>query len=116
MSLLGRNAPHTAKVQNRAMQRNNRGQQVFEPVGSLVDVQCMVEPVRDWSQAEEAQTLGLQVIDLMVVRSALWPGDIHSHVLWNGNWYETVGAPQHHSVSKRTSHYRVTIKWLRKEA
>lgn len=115
MSLLGRRAPHTVQVQNRAMTRNERGQQVFGPVGALIPERCMVEPVRDWSQAEEAETLGLQIIDLMVIRSKRWPGDVHSHVLWEGKWYETVGAPQHHSVSKRTSHYRITIKWLKKD-
>lgn len=114
MSLLGRNAPHTVMVQNREMQRNERGAQILLPVGEPVAVQCMVEPVRDWSQAEESETLGLQVIDLRVIRSRLWPGDIHSHVVWEGELYETVGAPQHYSVSRRTAHFRVTVKWLKK--
>lgn len=115
MSLLGRRAPHTVHVQLREAGRDLRGLTVFENVGDLIPERCMVEPVRDWSQAEEAETVGLQVIDLMVIRSRHWPGDIHAHVLWNGNWYETVGAPQHHSVSRRTGHYRVTIKWLKKD-
>lgn len=115
MSLLDRRAPHKVQVQLREMHRNERGMQVFVPVGALITQRCMVEPVRDWSQAEEAQALGLQVVDLMVVRSRNWPGDIHSHVLWEGNWYETVGAPQHYSVSRRTRHYRITLKWLKKD-
>lgn len=115
MSLLTRKAPHTAYIQRRRSERNERGLNVWVNVGDLIRERCMVEPVRDWSQAEEAETVGLQVIDLMVVRSKTWRGDINSHVLWNGNWYETVGAPQHHSASKRTSHWRVTIKWLRKD-
>ena len=114
MSMLDRKAPHTVQIQNREMRRNAQGLQEFVPVGVLSTERCMVEPVRDWSQAEEAETIGIQVIDLMVIRSRRWPGDINSHVLWEGNWYETVGAPQHHSVSRRTRHYRVTVKWLKK--
>lgn len=114
MSLLGRKAPHTVQIQNRKLTRNERGLQEYVADGPLISERCMVEPVRDWSTAEESETVGLQVIDLMVVRSRTWGGDINSHILWNGNWYETVGAPQHHSVSPRTSHYRVTIKWLKK--
>lgn len=114
MSLLGRRAPHRATIQNRKLTRNAQGLQVFVPDGDPIPVKCMIEPVRDWSSSEEVETLGLQVVDLGVVRSKKWPGDIDSHVLFNGSWYETVGAPQHHSVSRRTSHYRVTIKWLKK--
>lgn len=115
MSLLGRRAPHTVQVQNQGMTRDVRGLQKLGPVGARIPVRCMVEPVRDWSQAEETDALGLQVIDLRVLRAREWPGDVLSLVLWEGDWYETVGAPQHHSVSKRTGHWRVTIKWLRKD-
>ncbi len=115
MSLLGRRAPHRVSIQNRKLERNERGQQVYVLDGAPIpDVRCMIEPVRDWSSSEEVETLGLQVVDLGVVRSKKWPGNIDAHVLFKGNWYETVGAPQHHSVSPRTSHYRVTIKWLKK--
>lgn len=113
MSLLDRKAPHTVYIQNRVMRRNNRGLQIYEDDGDPIPVRCMVEPVRDWSQAEESEVLGLQVIDLMVIRSRRWPGNIDSHVWWEGNLYETSGAPQHHSVSRRTRHFRVTIKWIR---
>lgn len=115
MSLLGRRAPHRVSIQNQQLERNERGQQVHVPDGDLIPgIRCMIEPVRDWSSSEEVETLGLQVVDLAVVRSKHWPGTIDSQILFNGNWYETVGAPQHHSVSRRTSHYRVTIKWLKK--
>jgi hypothetical protein len=114
MSLLTRGAPHKFLVQNRKLTRNDRGQQVYVPDGEPIPVRGMVEPVRDWSSAEETETLGLQVIDLGVVRAKKWPGDINSHVIYAGSLYETVGAPQHHSVSPRTSHFRVTIKWLEK--
>ena len=115
MGLLDRKAPHRVTIQMRGMTRNERGQQVFGDVGEPIpNIKCMVEPVRDWSSAEESESLGMQVIDLGVVRSKKWPGDIDSHVLFNGNLYETVGSPQHHSVSRRTGHYRITIKWLKK--
>lgn len=113
MSLLGRKAPHTVQVQKRKMVRNDRGQREYVPDGTPIAVRCMVEPVRDWSSSEEVESLGLQVVDLAIVRARKWPGDINSYVLFDGAEYETVGAPQRHSVSKRTGHHRVTIKWLR---
>jgi hypothetical protein len=113
MSLLRRKAPHTVQVQLRETVRNAQGLRVDQNVGAPIPVRCMVEPVRDWSSSEEVESLGLQVVDLGIVRSATWPGDIKSHVIFKGALYETVGAPQHHSVSKRTGHFRVTIKWLR---
>lgn len=113
MSLLTRKAPHTVQVQNRKMGRDERGQRAYVPDGPPVTVRCMGEPVRDWSSSEEVESLGLQVVDLTIIRAKTWPGNVNSYVLYNGAEYETVGAPQHHSVSRRTSHYRVTIKWLR---
>lgn len=113
MSLLRRKAPHTVLVQNRETTRNDAGLRVDENVGDPIPVRCMGEPVRDWSSSEEVESLGLQVVDLTIIRASTWPGDIKSHVIYAGALYETVGAPQHHNVSRRTSHYRVTIKWLR---
>lgn len=114
MSLLDRKAPHTVLVQHRESTRNERGLPVFAPVGDPVAVRCMAEPVRDWASAEEEQTNGLQVINMMVIRARHWPGDLNSHVLYDGNWYETVGVPQHHNVSRRTRHWRITVKWIKK--
>ena len=113
MSLLGRKAPHVVTVQNRVVTRNAQGQRVYVNDGPPMTVRGMVEPVRDWSSSEESESLGLQVIDLMIIRSREWPGNVDSHVTFNGALYETVGAPQRHSVSPRTGHFRVTIKWLR---
>lgn len=113
MSLLGSKAPHTVQVQKRKMIRTERGQRDYIPDGVPITVRCMVEPVRDWSSSEEVESLGLQVVDLAIIRSREWPGDINSYVSFDGSEYETVGAPQRHSVSKRTGHYRVTVKWLR---
>lgn len=114
MTLLGRRAPHLAYVQNRTVVRDERGMQSLINVGDPVAVKCMVEPVRDWSSVEESRELGLQMIDLAVVRAKHWPGDIDAHVTYNGSLYETVGAPQHYNVSPRTSHFRITLKWLKK--
>lgn len=114
MSLLGRRAPHVAYVQNREYTRNARGLQEWVDVGEPILVKCKLEPVRDWSSVEEERTLGLQVIDLAIVYSKVWPGNVHSHVLYGGALYETVGTPQHFATSKRTSHWRTTIKWIKK--
>ena len=113
MSLLTRKAPHTVQVQKRKAVVNERGLREYVPDGAPIPVRCMGEPVRDWSSSEEVESLGLQVVDLTILRAKKWPGDVNSYVLYDGAEYETVGAPQHHSVSRRTSHYRVTIKWLR---
>jgi hypothetical protein len=113
MSLLTRKAPHTVQVQLRETTLNDRGIRVDVNVGEPIAVRCMVEPVRDWSSSEEVESLGLQVVDLAIIRAQKWPGDIKSHVIFDGALYETVGAPQRHSVSRRTGHYRVTVKWLR---
>ncbi|MFJ4173407.1 hypothetical protein [Microbacterium sp. NPDC089696] len=113
MSLLGRKAPHVVYVQKRKMVRTERGGRDYELDGTPIPVRCMVEPVRDWSSSEEVESLGLQVVDLAIVRARKWPGDINSYVTFEGAEYETVGAPQSHSVSPRTGHHRVTIKWLR---
>jgi len=113
MSLLTRKAPHTVQVQLRETTRDERGGRVDANVGDPIPVRCMVEPVRDWSSSEEVESLGLQVVDLAIIRAQRWPGDIKSHVIFDGALYETVGAPQRHSVSRRTGHYRVTVKWLR---
>ncbi|WP_100813016.1 hypothetical protein [Microbacterium lacus] len=115
MSLLDRRAPHVVYVQNRKTERDNEGKRIMVDVGPRIAVRCMHEPVRDWSSAEETPTLGLQVTDLKIIRSRLWPGDIHSHVYFDGGVHETVGAPQAHSVSRRTRHHRITVRWIAKE-
>lgn len=113
MSLLDRRAPHTVQVQNRVMTRDQRGMQVFSPDGAPIPVRCMVEPVRDWASAEEEQTLGLQVIDMAVIRSRRWPGNVNSHVTYDGGLYETVGVPQKFHAGSRTRHWRITLKWIK---
>ena len=114
MSLLTRGR-HTVHVQNRVMSRNAGGLRVPQPVGEPIPVRCTVEPVRDWSSAEEQREGGLQILDLLIVRAQNWPGDVLSLVEHEGKWYETVGAPQHHSAGRRTQHWRVTLRWLKGE-
>ncbi|ALJ22045.1 hypothetical protein [Microbacterium sp. No. 7] len=113
MSLLTRKAPHTAYVQQRTMTRNPEGIRVPVNIGDPIPVRGMAEPVRDWAQAEEHTTYGLQIIELVIWRSKEWPGDVHSLVRIEDNWYEPNGPVQHHFVSRRTSHYRITLKWLK---
>lgn len=115
MSLLDRKAPHVVEVQNRAMIRNEDGARVMQNDGPRHTVRCMHEPVRDWSSAEESTVNGLQMVNLVVIRSREWPGDVHSHVFIDGEKYETVGAPQRHSVSRRTRHWRITVRWIGKD-
>jgi hypothetical protein len=113
MSLLDRKAPHTVLVQNRKVQRNERGQQVMLDVGGLQPVRCMVEPARDWSQAEEDRGVGLQMVNLAIIYARNWPGDINSTIQWNGALWETTGAPQAFKVSRRTRHWRITTQWVK---
>lgn len=81
------------------------------PDGEPITVGCLAEPVRDWSSSEEQQSNGLQILDLIIIRAREWPGDVHSIVEYEGGLYETVGAPQRHHASKRTGHWRVTVRW-----
>lgn len=112
MSLLTRNAPHVAWIQNRTSGRTAEGLRALIPDGDPLKVRCKVEPVRDWSSAEESYFAGLQIKDLRVVYSRDWPGDLHSVVLYRGELYETVGQPQLYNASPRTTHYRITVKWV----
>lgn len=113
MSLLTRKAPHTVLVQLREMKRNAEGVRLLTDVGEPVAVRGMGEPVRDWSSSEEQTSGGLQVLDLIIWRSKLWPGDVNSLVEYDGDTYEVVGAPQRHHAGRRTQHHRVTLRHLR---
>ncbi|KJL39911.1 hypothetical protein [Microbacterium trichothecenolyticum] len=113
--LLGDRAAHTVLVQNRETTRDAEGGRVTLPVGERIEVRCLSEPVREWSAAEESQALGIQVTNMLVIRSRTWPGDINSHVIFDGGVYETVGVPQHFKLSRKTSHWRVTVKWIGKD-
>lgn len=110
MSLLDRGAPHTVEVLARESVRDTGGRRVYNYVGAPVTHRCHVEPARDWSAAEEAVSAGLQVLDMRVLYSRAWSGDEYSHIRWEGDLYEMVGAPQHFSVSRRTAHWRVTMR------
>lgn len=112
MSLLLR-PRHTVRVQRRKTQRTPEGTKAMLPDGAPITVGGMAEPVRDWSSSEEQQSNGLQVLNLVIWRSRHWPGDVNSHIEYEGSIYETVGAPQHHHAGRRTAHWRITFKWLR---
>lgn len=115
MSLLTRKAPHTVYVILREKTREANGMEVYRPVGDPIPVKCAVQPARDWSDAEETMdSFGFQVTDLRVVLAREWHGDVHSHVLWDGDLYELVGQPQPNKMSRRTAHWRVTMKWIGK--
>lgn len=112
MSLLDRKAPHELWVQLRETVRTPEGLRTQLEIGDPIRVRCKVEPVRDWSSAEETYFAGLQVKDLRVIYSRTWPGDLNSIILYRGELYETVGQPQLYNSSRRTSHYRITVKWI----
>lgn len=113
--LLGKHAPHTVLVQNRKAKRDSGGGRVYENVGDRIPVKCIAEPVREWSAAEESQTNGIQVTNMLVIRGRTWPGDINSHVVFEGQLYETVGVPQKFYLTRKTRHWRVTVKWIGKD-
>ncbi len=115
MSLLTTRAPHLVTIIHRETAKNEDGINVTAETGERTDVRCMVEPVRDWSSAEEQFFIGKQVVDMRIIRSKKWSGGLEDHVIWEGDRYELTGAPQHHSVGRKTSHWRVTIRWISRE-
>lgn len=112
MSRIFSRGRHTVLVQNRKTERDEGGGRVMVNVGERIAVPCLYEPVREWSSEEENRTHGLQMIHLVVIRAVTWPGDVHSHVIIDGNLYETVGAPQHFNMSRRTEHWRITVRYV----
>lgn len=114
MSLLDRRAPHVVWAQKREMGRTPDGLRLPIAIGDPIRVRCKVEPVRDWSSAEEEYFAGIQMKDLRVIYCRRWPADLNGYVLWEGDIYETVGQPQLYSASKKTSHMRITAQWIGK--
>lgn len=112
MSLLDRDAPHTVYVQLREMQRDEGGRRVLANVGEPIPVRCGVQIARDWSSAEEKLENGLQVYNMRVIYSRTWPGDEHSHIIIDGELYEMIGAPQRTAMSRRTAHWRNSVRHI----
>jgi hypothetical protein len=104
------NAPHIVEVQNRRVDRDVRGNRVYVPVGARQPVPCAVQPVREWSTAEETYGAGIQLMSLLRVFSRNWPGNTDSLIYFNGIEYESVGDPQLMNMSRRTRHWEITIK------
>lgn len=113
--LLDAGAPHVVEVQNRETVKNAEGLRVMQDVGPRIRVHCAVQIARDWSSAEEQLAAGLQVYDMRVIYARTWPGDVHSHIFYEGDHFEMIGAPQKSSMSKRTSHWRVTCRLIGKD-
>ncbi len=108
--ILGRDR---VEIEERVTYRDDSGARVTERIiGPRRQVKCSTVPVREWSAAEEQEMLGLQIVDMLVVLAKDWPGDVKSIVVKDGRAYETVGAPQHFDLGRRTSHWRVTLRWL----
>lgn len=116
MSLLTRRAPHVVEVQNRRAELDKAKRRYWVNVGERVRHRCAVQPARDWSSAEEEVGLkGIQVLDMRVILSKEWSGDENSYIYWEGDIYEMIGAPQHQKMSRRTSHWRITVKRIGKD-
>lgn len=110
-----RNPPHMVEVQPMESRKSPRGVPEDVPVGEPVIVPCSVQPVREWSTAEENRQYGLQLLDLRRVFATNWPGDHRSLIYFEGDEYETVGDPQHLNMSRRTAHWAITVRRRRKD-
>ena len=109
MSLLDRN-PHTVTVQPRKKVKNDqRGWEIIAD-GAPVDIRCAVQPVREWSTAEEIQVGGLQMLVLQRIISRTWVGDTNALITWDGFEWEIVGDPQHFNMSPSIAHWEITIR------
>lgn len=114
MSLRSR-PPHVVEVQLMETVKTARGASEDVPVGDRITVPCSVQPVREWSTAEEHLTYGLQLLDLRRIFATDWPGTATSLVFHEGDEFETVGDPQHLSMSRRTSHWAITVRRRRRD-
>jgi len=102
--------PHVVEVQLRTKQKGLRGDNHYVDVGERIRVACAVQPVREWSSAEERLVDGVQLFALERIFSRTWPGDSNSHIFFQGRRYEVVGDAQHNTMSRRTTHWAVTIR------
>lgn len=109
MSLLDRN-PHTVTVQPRKKEQVDRGGHILVPDGDPVEIRCAVQPVREWSTAEEIEVRGLQMLVLQRIMSRKWVGDTNAIVSWDGFKWEIVGDPQFFNMSPSTRHWEITIR------
>lgn len=116
MSLLDARAPHIMEVQLREVQATgSRGASELIPVGDPIVVRGSMQPVREWSTAEEYPYKGMQVLDLWRAYARTWPGNMDSLVYFQGEKYESVGNPSRRGMSRFTAHTVVTLKWLGKD-
>lgn len=52
-----------------------------------------------------------QVRDQWVVRGhGVWPGGVHSLVVWNGETFDQVGKAKVHTIGQYTKHFQVRIQ------
>lgn len=117
MSLLDR-LPHTVFVQNYRKQRNAAGVVELLPDGDPIPTPAFVDDARSWSDAEEYLESGLQLKNLRVVYARHWPGDVNSHVFFDGWEFLTEGevaqsswSPKGRAASlfRKVRHARITL-------
>jgi hypothetical protein len=116
VSLLTTRAPHVVWVQPRARAKNARGVSELVEVGPRVRVRCSVQGAREWSTEEETHTRGLQVLSIRRIFSKTWPGDVNALVYHQGMEFESVGDPVQQNMSRNTSHWSVTVRWIGADA
>ena len=103
MSLL--TGKHTVTVTPKVKTRDQYGDWALTP-GVPVQVRCSVQPVG----AEEAEALGVQASTTnRVIGRGIWPGGVHSTVLWGGRSWDQHGEVRQYSMSPRTAHYDLII-------
>lgn len=112
MSLLDRPPHRVLAVLRDKTATGTRGESIYQRVGEPTLVRCMLQPVREWSTAEEIRVGGIQLLSLMRLFARHWPGNMHTHVIWEGQVWETVGDPQHWQVGKQTRHWELIIRRL----
>lgn len=108
--------PHVVWVQKYVETMGDDGVNEYTKQGVPIRVPCYVQDARSWSDAEEYPMHGLQLKNLRVIFARWWPGDVHSHVFFDGYEFLTEGeigaSPMEARGRKklnRVAHYRVSL-------
>lgn len=109
MSLLD-DPPHAAIVQPRRTTTSAAGDFPLVNAGNPVRVRCAMQPVREWSAAEEILVGGIQMLSLLRAISRDWVGDTNALAFYNAYKWEVVGDPEHMGMSQTTAHWEVTLR------
>lgn len=104
-------APHSVRVIPRKETKGDGGMIGLVPDGDPVEIRCTVQPVREWSTAEEVKLDGAQLLSLRRVFSRDWIGDSLALVQYGGWDFDIVGDPQYLDTGSRaTWHWEITMQ------